>query len=441
MKGEKRFRVSNRFAKYGCIPYIAVLVGLVVVLVSEEWKNLNAESTGVPTKHVTRRDIDADLREKYYYGELNKLQFTPPKAEEVAPELSAEIPSVSPKVLLEDSPLISPDHQPEVNKPVEMDVSDSGSDVHQATVAELKPLVQPLGSAPKNPRYIFHNKIPKAGSTTMKWLLVALANKNKFTLDHVRPCVKQETCTQKTEDGHHVDGPDGEQAMIDYVPNRRKEAGEGNFFMLKHHHWFNFTQFGMEVPTYMNVVRDPVTRYASWYYFERYGWARHEGTRKRFFGDGEDKERSFDDCVLEGHPECLEPLQVLVRYFCGTDVSECGMMAGEGHDWTMVAKATERAKRIIAEHFYVVGVLEHFTTSLQLFEKMLPEYFSGALEALQTPDIQKQRDSSKSSNGEIGNQTRHILETGVLRYEVDIYNLVKSLFYEKLRYYDIPMPF
>lgn len=33
-----------------------------------------------------------------------------------------------------------------------------------------------------------------------------------------------------------------------------------------------------------------------------------------------------------------------------------------------------------------------------------------------------------------------MLETGVLRYEVDIYNLVKSLFYEKLKYFNIPLP-
>ena len=118
----------------------------------------------------------------------------------------------------------------------------------------------------------------------MKWLLVALANKNKFTLDHVRPCVNQATCQRRLDHGRHYDGPDGEEALREYLPKRRKEAGEGNFFLLKHHHWFNFSQFEMETPTYINVARDPVTRYASWYYFERFGWARHEGERPKFFG-------------------------------------------------------------------------------------------------------------------------------------------------------------
>merc|ERR1712050_619078 len=149
-------------------------------------------------------------------------------------------------------------------------------------------------------------------------------------------------------------------------PKQRAEAKTDNYFLIKHHHWFNFTAHGMEEPTYINVARDPVTRYASWYYFERFGWARQQGTRARFFGEDEDKDRSLDDCVQGGYAECLEPVQVLVKYFCGTDSTQCGMMegakkTGSGHDWTKVREA---------------------------------------------------------------------LESGVLRYEVDVYNLVKAMFYE-----------
>ena len=53
---------------------------------------------------------------------------------------------------------------------------------------------------------------------------------------------------------------------------------------------------------------------------------------------------------------------------------------------------------------------------------------------------QKQRASTRSSNPGFRNETRQALETGVLRYEVDIYKFIKSLFYEKLNYYGIPQP-
>ena len=52
-----------------------------------------------------------------------------------------------------------------------------------------------------------------------------------------------------------------------------REAHPGKFILLKHQYWFNFTRFGQEQPTYINVVRDPVTRFASMYYFQRYGFA------------------------------------------------------------------------------------------------------------------------------------------------------------------------
>ena len=63
-----------------------------------------------------------------------------------------------------------------------------------------------------------------------------------------------------------------------------KVAGE-KYVLLKHHHWFNFTSYGLPQPTYINVARDPVTRFASRYYFQRYGWERNDsGSRTNFNG-------------------------------------------------------------------------------------------------------------------------------------------------------------
>ena len=74
--------------------------------------------------------------------------------------------------------------------------------------------------------------------------------------------------------------------------------------------------------------------------------------------EADDRDMTLDECVATGHSECLEPVQVLVKYFCGT-VKTCSMMdkATGGHSWRQVAVATERAKAIIAKYFHVVGVL------------------------------------------------------------------------------------
>ena len=49
---------------------------------------------------------------------------------------------------------------------------------------EIKPLLD--GSPEANLDFIFHNKVPKSGSSTMKHILNYLSKRNKFALDHVR---------------------------------------------------------------------------------------------------------------------------------------------------------------------------------------------------------------------------------------------------------------
>ena len=50
----------------------------------------------------------------------------------------------------------------------------------------------------------------------------------------------------------------------------------------------------------------------------------------------------------------------------------------------MVRKAAEQAKVNIVRRYYVIGVLEHFLTTLELFETLLPHIYKGAREALQS---------------------------------------------------------
>ena len=50
----------------------------------------------------------------------------------------------------------------------------------------------------------------------------------------------------------------------------QQEKSDQKYILLKHQYYLNFTDFGMEQPTMINVVRDPVTRFSSMYYFNRY---------------------------------------------------------------------------------------------------------------------------------------------------------------------------
>ena len=57
--------------------------------------------------------------------------------------------------------------------------------------------------------------------------------------------------------------------------------------VIKHHLYTNFTAYGLEEPTWINVAREPVSRFVSSYYFRRFGFARHEGVRNNRVKAGE----------------------------------------------------------------------------------------------------------------------------------------------------------
>jgi len=300
-----------------------------------------------------------------------------------------------------------------------------------------------LNSPPPSSQFVFHNKLPKSGSTTMKYIISSLQKANDFHMDYQSPCINKATCATDP-----ADGIGAESTLANHVKAERDQH-PGKFILLKHQYWLNFTEHGMEQPTYINVVRDPVTRFASMYYFNRYGFksmgsaARQGAVRHSWKGTEEDIKRTLDMCMEQQGEECTEPLQVLVRYFCGT-AQECNMKSakmgkfGALNNWDKVAKAAELAKKKIITQYYSIGLMEKFDETLSLFEKMLPGFFAGAPAAYRSQFVQNQRESSKTAHTDsYSNSTRSWLEEGPLRYEMDLYKLISAIFYERLNYYGI----
>ena len=66
--------------------------------------------------------------------------------------------------------------------------------------------------------------------------------------------------------------------------------------------------------TFINVVRDPVSRFASRYYFNRFGWGLSSGARRQTWKNEAEINQTLDDCVEKKSEECIDALQVMVRY-------------------------------------------------------------------------------------------------------------------------------
>ncbi|CBY36765.1 unnamed protein product, partial [Oikopleura dioica] len=91
----------------------------------------------------------------------------------------------------------------------------------------------PIHFAMEDKKFIFHNKLPKSGSSTMKYILKVLSDKNDFFFDHYR--VKQ--CDI-----------DNNQRLVNHAAKLRRQHPEKKIVLLKHHTWVNFTHRGYPQP-------------------------------------------------------------------------------------------------------------------------------------------------------------------------------------------------
>jgi len=161
---------------------------------------------------------------------------------------------------------------------------------------------------------LFFNRVPKVGSQTTMELLKSLSIKNKFHYHKDR--------TQKVETIKLTMSE--EKKLSQFVNTFRPPS-----VYVKHVCFSNFSKFDLDMPIYVNMVRDPVERVISWYYYVRAPWYFVE--RKRAFPDlplpnPNWLRKDYDTCVRRGDKECRyqdgderDDFGQLTEFFCGQE--------------------------------------------------------------------------------------------------------------------------
>lgn len=291
-------------------------------------------------------------------------------------------------------------------------------------------------AVPYNSKFIFHTKLPKAGSSTIRYILEGLAKKNHYYVTQTK-------------------GPQiANKNIVKYYQKVKLEQKQKNdidtIVLIKHHYPFDWNKKAFQKlsnqtlanseklinPTYINVLRHPTSWFQSHYYFDRYGWEgdnRKKNWKYRSFGGSEaDRNRTINQCIEQDVMECKLLVKSYFDYVCFEcqrtqtisrallvkmftqptskkknknksqpkieDTSYRKFLHHKYEASTMrqdllmdyekyVEGVNLQAKNSLLHDIYVIGILEEFIPTLKLFEKMLPNVFKGAIDYNNTPKM------------------------------------------------------
>lgn len=255
------------------------------------------------------------------------------------------------------------------------------------------------------PSQVVYNRVGKCGSRTVVLLLRILSEKHGFNL--VTSEIHNKTRLTKSE----------QMELI-----RNVSTAEQPYLFTRHVHFLNFSRFGAEQPVYINIIRDPVNRFLSNYFFRRFGdWRAEQNHMIRTPGMKEE-ERYLDinECILENYAECSNPrLFYIIPYFCGQH-PKCR----EPGEW-----AFERAKQNVNENFLLVGILEELEDVLLLLERYLPHYFKDVLSIYKNPEHRKLGNLTVTVKKTIPSPEALQVLYQRMNYEYAFYHYVKDQFH------------
>ncbi|XP_017137592.1 heparan sulfate 2-O-sulfotransferase pipe-like isoform X2 [Drosophila miranda] len=227
---------------------------------------------------------------------------------------------------------------------------------------------QDLNNTPKaDIDVLFFNRVPKTGSMQLIELMRQLGKVHDYEVEKdpqnggVLPILEL---------------PE-QSDMIENIVNLE----DGTVFA-SHVNYLNFTKNEQPRPIYINMVRDPVDRVVSWYYYIRAPWIFVPGRRRsnREMPNPKWVNTEYDQCVLSGEKVCTYIEGSLLEhvgdhrrqtlFFCGHDEFKCTPFNSR--------LALQIAKLNVEREYAVVGTWEHTNETLAVLEAYVPRYFADA---------------------------------------------------------------
>ncbi|XP_011556173.3 heparin sulfate O-sulfotransferase [Plutella xylostella] len=274
---------------------------------------------------------------------------------------------------------------------------------------------------------VIYNRVPKTGSTSFVGVAYDLCKKNHFKVLHINITANMHVMSLANQ--------------YKFAQNVTRWSEVKPALYHGHMAFLNFERLGTPTkPVYINLIRKPLDRLVSYYYFLRHGDNFRPHLVRKKHGD----KVTFDECVERGQADC-DPnnMWLQVPFFCG-HAAQCWK---PGNRW-----ALEQAKTNLVNHYLLVGVTEEMLDFITVLEATLPRLFKGATEHyLSSSKSHLRQTSSKKDPSEKTIET--IQKSNVWKMENELYefalehfkfvkrkllvrepnNMQQIFFYEKVR--------
>ncbi|XP_064104936.1 heparan sulfate 2-O-sulfotransferase 1-like [Macrobrachium nipponense] len=250
---------------------------------------------------------------------------------------------------------------------------------------------------------IIYNRVPKTGSTSFIGLAYDLCAKNKFNVLHINTTKNMPTLSLT------------DQMRFVYNVSNWLEKKPGIYH--GHIAYLDFSRFSVSrQPLYINIIRKPLDRLVSYYYFIRYGDDLRPYLIRKKMGD----KMTLDECVALEHADCsVNHVWLQVPFFCGHH-SDCWI---PGSNW-----ALEQAKFNLVHNYFLVGVTEELKDFVAMLEYSLPRFFKGALHLYNTGSKSHLRKTVKKILPSEETVAK-LQNTKVMRLEEEFYNFALNHFH------------